>query len=253
MDSDKDGLSADQLEPDEWLIGLFNYCTLTPEALARFAFELYDDDGSEFISHDELETMVDDVFGSQNGFSREDHVKQLVDILDADGDGVIEYEEWRKVAGKATSILKPAIVLQAFLQSKCFGQSFWSREKARVVPMLHKSNYPNVLQLYRKEVIEKKPDAVEAALAAKWLGEEGAPDVKSKDAATGGADSASGLNLKGVLKAKMLAKSVHEKAERQKDPTEHGFSNPFRNAKVSSYGGDAVKLGGEKLTLRGRH
>ncbi|GMH54877.1 hypothetical protein TL16_g01773 [Triparma laevis f. inornata] len=243
MDSDKDGLSADQLEPDEWLIGLFNYCTLTPEALARFAFELYDDDGSEFISHDELETMVDDVFGSQNGFSREDHVKQLVDILDADGNGVIEYEEWRKVAGKATSILKPAIVLQAFLQSKCFGQSFWSREKARVVPMLHKSNYPNVLQFYRKEVIEKKPDAVEAALAAKWLGEEGAPDVKSKDTATGGPDGASGLNLKGVLKAKMLAKSVHEKVERQKDPTEHGFSNPFRNAKVSSYGGDAVKLG----------
>ena len=63
MDSDQVGQSADQLSPDEWLIGLYNYCTLTPEALARFAFELYDDDGSEFISHDELETMVDDVFG----------------------------------------------------------------------------------------------------------------------------------------------------------------------------------------------
>ena len=82
--------------------------------------------------------MVDDVFGQQSGFNREDHVKMLVDILDADGDGVIEYEEWRKVAGKATSILKPAIVLQTFLQSQCFGEAFWSREKARVVPMLHK-------------------------------------------------------------------------------------------------------------------
>lgn len=49
MDSDDVGLSADQLSPDEWMIGLYNYCTLTPEALARFAFELYDDDGSEFI------------------------------------------------------------------------------------------------------------------------------------------------------------------------------------------------------------
>jgi Ca2+-binding EF-hand superfamily protein len=65
FDADTEGMSADQLEPDEWLVGLLNYCTLTPEALARFAFELYDDDGSEFISHEELSTMVDDVFGDE--------------------------------------------------------------------------------------------------------------------------------------------------------------------------------------------
>lgn len=96
------------------------------------------------------------------------------------------------------------------------------------------------MQFYRKEVQEKKPDAVEAAMAAKWLGEEGDLEVKSKKERE--AESASGaLNLKGVLKAKMLAKSVHEKVERQKDPKQHGFSNPFRNAKVSTYG--AVKMG----------
>ena len=91
MDTEQDGMSADQLEPDEFIIGLYNYCTLTPEALGRFAFELYDDDGSEFISHDELETMVDDVYGGKGNanFDREEHVKQLVSILDADGDGVI--------------------------------------------------------------------------------------------------------------------------------------------------------------------
>jgi len=36
FDSDQEGMSADQLEPDEWLVGLLNYCTLTPEALARY-------------------------------------------------------------------------------------------------------------------------------------------------------------------------------------------------------------------------
>ena len=172
MDSDHEGMSADQLEPDEWMIGLLNYCTLTPEALARFAFELYDDDGSEFISHDELETLVDDVFGQQSGFNREDHVKQLIDILDADGDGVIEYDEWRKIAGKATSMLKPAIILQTFLQRKCFGESYWSREKSRIIPELQKQNYPNILQFYKKEVQTKKPNAEEAKQASKWLGEE---------------------------------------------------------------------------------
>ena len=31
MDSDQVGMSEDQLSIDEWLIGLYNYCTLTPE------------------------------------------------------------------------------------------------------------------------------------------------------------------------------------------------------------------------------
>ena len=56
-----------------------------------------------------------------------------------------------------------------------------------------------------------------------------------------GDDNAAEMGIKGVLKAKMLAKSVQEKVARQRDPTKHGFSNPFRNAKVGNYG--AVKMG----------
>ena len=243
MDTETDGMSADQLEPDEWIIGLYNYCTLTPEALGRFAFELYDDDGSEFISHDELETMVDDVYGGKGNvhFDREEHVKQLVSILDADGDGVIEYDEWKKVAHKAQSILKPAIVLQTFLSARCFGESFWAREKARTIPIIAKLGYPNVLQFYKKEVVAKRPDAVEAKLATQWLGEEVSLETGNQayDEERG---ETGNLNLKGVMKAKMLARSVQEKVAQQRDPTQHGFVNPFRGAKVvDTYGAVKVK------------
>jgi hypothetical protein len=40
FDTDKEEDSADKLEPDEFIIGLMNYCTLTPDMLARFAFEM---------------------------------------------------------------------------------------------------------------------------------------------------------------------------------------------------------------------
>tara|TARA_B110000971_G_C19776586_1_gene393338 strand:+ start:281 stop:610 length:330 start_codon:yes stop_codon:yes gene_type:complete len=69
--------------------------------------------------------MVDDVFGKE--FNKEDHVKQLISILDSDGDGVIEYDEWKKVAKKATSILQPAILLQVSLT-----QSSLALRKTRV-------------------------------------------------------------------------------------------------------------------------
>jgi hypothetical protein len=35
FDTDDKDMSADQLEPDEWIVGMLNYCTLTPEALVR--------------------------------------------------------------------------------------------------------------------------------------------------------------------------------------------------------------------------
>ncbi len=245
FDSDQEGMSADQLEPDEWMVGLINYCTLTPEALCRFAFELYDDDGSEFISHDELATMVDDVFGDD--FDKEEHVKQLISILDSDGDGVIEYDEWRKVSHKATSILKPAIILQAFLQSRCFGETWWFKLKSRVIPIVAQRGYPNILQFYKKEIVSKRPDAKEAEMASAWLGEEVNDDkVLSSFDSSLQEGNAAALNLKGLLKAKSLARSVHEKRERERDPTKHGFNNPFRGGKViNTYGAVKIKEGEE--------
>ena len=65
------------------------------------------------------------MFGKE--FNKEDHVKQLISILDSDGDGVIEYDEWKKVAKKATSILQPAILLQVSLT-----QSSLALRKTRV-------------------------------------------------------------------------------------------------------------------------
>ena len=164
FDSDQEGVSADQLEPDEWMVGLMNYCTLTPEALARFAFEMYDDDGSEFISYDELGIMVDDVFGDD--FDKEGHIQMLIKVLDSDEDGVIEYSEWRKTAHQASMILKPAIVLQSHLQQRCFGHRWWDNQKARIVPIVVRAGYPNVLQVRdrkkdrKKEILFRAPHLV---------------------------------------------------------------------------------------------
>ena len=76
-------------------------------------------------------------------------MRQLISILDADGDGVIEYDEWKKVAKKATSIMQPAILLQNFLQHRCMGAKFWEKEKTRAMMIVHKAGYPNALQYFK--------------------------------------------------------------------------------------------------------
>jgi len=184
--------------------------------------------------------MIDDVFGKN--FNKEDHVKQLISILDVDGDGVIEYDEWKKVAKKATSILQPAILLQNILQHKCMGSKFWDKEKTRAMMIVHSAGYPNVLQYLKNEVKGKKPDEEEHKLASKWLGEEVKPPKITREMDAG---EQAALALKGLMKAKNFAKKA--KINVQADKTQHGFKNPFRGGKnkdMSTYG--AVKISGDE-------
>ena len=262
--------SADQLKPDEFIVGLLNYCTLTPESLARFAFELYDDDGSEFISRDELALMVDDIsVAGGSHLSVEATIDQLLSILDADGDGVIEYDEWKKVLSKGVSVLKPAILLQNYLQRQTFGQKYWARQKAKVIPILNKMGHPNVLQFYRKEIEAKVPDLVEQAEVEAWLGASGGENFEgmmstedqekgnNKEDKEGGDNNKTKGNTKKMKKKKIkkggrfveveVSDSESEGEDEDKDNTQHGFVNPFRNAKVATYGAVTIRDEDEEL------
>ena len=42
----------------EFLVGMWNYCTFTRDAMARFAFDLFDEDGSGEIDRHEMKTLI---------------------------------------------------------------------------------------------------------------------------------------------------------------------------------------------------
>lgn len=61
FDHDKSG----EIDFKEFVLALWNYCTLTGADLDMFAFELYDKDGGGSLSPDEIHDMIEDIYGKR--------------------------------------------------------------------------------------------------------------------------------------------------------------------------------------------
>jgi serine/threonine-protein phosphatase 2B regulatory subunit len=59
FDEDKSG----KVDFYEFVVALWNYCTLSPAALAMFAFDLYDRDTSGFLEEKDISLMMRDIYG----------------------------------------------------------------------------------------------------------------------------------------------------------------------------------------------
>ncbi|KAJ1442905.1 hypothetical protein B484DRAFT_321842 [Ochromonadaceae sp. CCMP2298] len=59
FDDDKSG----EIDFKEFVLALWNYCTLSTATLDMFAFDLYDTDGSGELSGGEVSRMLKDIYG----------------------------------------------------------------------------------------------------------------------------------------------------------------------------------------------
>lgn len=64
---DEDG--SGQISFFEFVLTLWNYCTLSKATLTMFAFDLYDRDNSGCIDRAEMLTMLRDIYGSEHASS----------------------------------------------------------------------------------------------------------------------------------------------------------------------------------------
>ncbi|RYG69502.1 hypothetical protein EON64_02535 [archaeon] len=60
---DEDG--SGQVDFREFVLSIWNYCTLSQATLALFAFDLYDADRTGFLSPVEIEGILKDLYGSE--------------------------------------------------------------------------------------------------------------------------------------------------------------------------------------------
>lgn len=63
FDEDNSG----QIDFREFVLSVWNYCTLSKATLALFAFDLYDNDSNGELSPEEVERMLHDIYGNQAG------------------------------------------------------------------------------------------------------------------------------------------------------------------------------------------
>lgn len=118
----------------EFVLALWNYCTLSKATLDIFTFDLYDADASGVLSDDEVITMLTDIYGRK---MKKNHNAQgvLQELHKVEAKGAFTIERFTKFVRTHQEMLFPAFQLQLHLQEKVCGRSFWKRCSNRRVEL----------------------------------------------------------------------------------------------------------------------
>jgi len=106
FDTDRGGL----VDLKEFIVGLANVSGDVRDDKVRFAFELFDLDGSGFIEAHELRKIVKSTnLASEKQLDRK--VRWLLSQVDSNNDGQISFTEFQTLAKKFPNLLFPAFAL----------------------------------------------------------------------------------------------------------------------------------------------
>eukprot|EP00924_Labyrinthula_sp_SR-Ha-C_P003328 snap_masked-scaffold_15-processed-gene-6.2-mRNA-1 protein AED:0.33 eAED:0.33 QI:0/0/0/0.25/1/1/4/0/318 len=148
-----DASGDNQVEFVEFFVGLWNYCTLGKESLAKFAFDLFDFDGSGSIDAKEFKELIAMIHGKKK---IDGQAEKLLKVFDRDNSGTVTFQEFLENVKKTPSLLMEAFTLQRNMREKCMGISYWnkaSKKRAMVAPDHDLMNLYN--QMYHGESLNR--------------------------------------------------------------------------------------------------
>ncbi len=125
MDEDGSG----ELDFQEFVVALWNFCTFNKPALLRFSFELYDADASGYIDPDELRLILREVYGKHKYKHTQAAVHILAQIQEMIDKGTcvggLSLQDFNEFCRHHPALLYPAFELQQCLQQNIMGSAFW--------------------------------------------------------------------------------------------------------------------------------
>lgn len=139
----------------EFVISLWNYCTLSKAALVIFAFDLYDNDNSGGIDVHEVELLLKEVYGQE--FRASTQAQTIMTKLRGGHLGpekIIDINRFREFCRTHPAVLYPAFVLQTQMQGKIMGHKFWD-ECSRTRVELSNGTYIKISELLHAHINEK--------------------------------------------------------------------------------------------------
>ena len=119
MDEDSSG----EIDFSEFVLCIWNYCTYELKALVKFAFGLFDIDGSGTLEKDEVEELIREVYG--DAWNSNLRVQKVVDMIDINGDGVVSFDEFQNFNKRYPCMLFPAFKMQMALRKHIYGVRWW--------------------------------------------------------------------------------------------------------------------------------
>lgn len=119
MDEDSSG----KLDFWEFVAAVYNYCSYDWKALVKYAFMLFDHDGSGILEVSEVEQLVGYVYGSKI----DSKVQQILRGIDKDKSGTVSFVEFCEYNRNFPILLFPAFHVQECIRRKVLGVRYWEK------------------------------------------------------------------------------------------------------------------------------
>ena len=117
----------------EFMVSVWNICTLDARTLTNFTFDLYDLDSDGELTYPEIEKMVCELFGrndKKRGSRGRECLQDLTYLAEEKG-GVITLDVFTFFTMNHSMLLFPVFQIQRIIQNKVMGLRFWKLEIQR--------------------------------------------------------------------------------------------------------------------------
>lgn len=105
----------------EFMVSVWNVCTLKIDTLSNFAFDMYDTDEDGELSIPEIEIMIEELYGEKGGMKC---LRQITQYAEERG-GALRLDAFIAFSGSHQMLLFPMFLIQQKLQRRVFGKRFW--------------------------------------------------------------------------------------------------------------------------------
>ncbi|EEY60808.1 uncharacterized protein PITG_13545 [Phytophthora infestans T30-4] len=120
IDEDNSGV----LDFSEYVEALGKFCLLNKEDMLKFCFNVFDDDKNGTIEGEELTNLLEILHEDE----QTSNMKQALKTFDFNGDGKIDFAEFKQLNSQFPSLLYPAFRIQQNMKIFTLGEKWWQRK-----------------------------------------------------------------------------------------------------------------------------
>ncbi len=121
-----DTVGGGEMDFLEFVVSVWNFCTLKAETLVNFTFDLYDIDDDGEIAYDEIEGMIRELYGPQwdQSMLAREALNEMALLSEKYGGG-IPLDAFIRFQTHHSMLLFPCFVIQRAVQEKVMGIEYW--------------------------------------------------------------------------------------------------------------------------------
>ncbi|KAG6615863.1 Sphingosine Kinase [Phytophthora cinnamomi] len=146
IDEDNSGV----LDFSEYVEALGKFCLLNKEDMLKFCFNVFDDDRNGTIEGEELTHLLEILHADE----QTSNMKHALKTFDFNGDGKIDFSEFKQLNAQFPSLLYPAFRIQQNMKIFTLGEKWWERK----IEELATEHHEKLAQLAALENVEDLSD-----------------------------------------------------------------------------------------------